>query len=579
MKNAFLFLWKMIKPYKWQYFTMMLAPILTSFYPFLYNYSVKLLLDVLTETKSFLYTDLSYPIILFISTQVLISLAWRINNVLEWKIEPKVRKNIVTASYDYVQNHSYKFFLNNFPANVTSKLKGILDGYDTLWEQFHHGISISLLSNIINMIVLFTVSYQIGVFMLLWGIAFFFVFYFMSKKINLYSFEETQARHRLVGTLADKITNIASLFSFATRKVELKDLEKNISKDFMPRQIALYRYDFVIQLVASIFYLIMFISILFMMIEARRQNLVSIGDFVFVFGIVFAISNDLMSLISKLQVFVQFVGDFTSAFEFLNTPHELKDKPNAKNIQITKGEITIENMSFSYDSNKQMFQDINIKIKPGEKIGIVGHSGAGKSTLVNILLKYFHISSGSVKIDGQNIAYVKADSIREKIAVIPQDNMLFHKTVMENIRYGNSVATDHDVIKVSKEAHIHEDIENLPQGYNTIVGDKGFKLSGGQRQRIAIARAILKDAPILVLDEATSSLDSQTEKKIQDSLNILIEDKKTTVVAIAHRLSTLKNMDRILVLDQGQIAEEGSHTELLSKKNSLYNQLWKLQKI
>jgi len=579
MKNAFLFLWKMIKPYKWQYFTMMLAPILTSFYPFLYNYSVKLLLDVLTETKSFLYTDLSYPIILFISTQVLISLAWRINNVLEWKIEPKVRKNIKTASYDYVQNHSYKFFLNNFPANVTSKLKGILDGYDTLWEQFHHGISISLLSNIINMIVLFTVSYQIGVFMLLWGIAFFFVFYFMSKKINLYSFEETQARHRLVGTLADKITNIASLFSFATRKVELKDLEKNISKDFMPRQIALYRYDFVIQLVASIFYLIMFISILFMMIEARRQNLVSIGDFVFVFGIVFAISNDLMSLISKLQVFVQFVGDFTSAFEFLNTPHELKDKPNAKNIQITKGEITIENMSFSYDSNKQMFQDINIKIKPGEKIGIVGHSGAGKSTLVNILLKYFHISSGSVKIDGQNIAYVKADSIREKIAVIPQDNMLFHKTVMENIRYGNSVATDHDVIKVSKEAHIHEDIENLPQGYNTIVGDKGFKLSGGQRQRIAIARGLLKDAPILVLDEATSSLDSQTEKKIQDSLNILIEDKKTTVVAIAHRLSTLKNMDRILVLDQGQIAEEGSHTELLSKKNSLYNQLWKLQKI
>ncbi len=558
---------------------MMLAPILTSFYPFLYNYSVKLLLDALTESKSFLYTDLSYPIILFISTQILISLAWRVNNVLEWKIEPKVRKNIVTASYDYVQNHSYKFFLNNFPANVTSKLRGILDGYDTLWEQFHHGISISLLSNVINMVVLFTVSYQIGAFMFLWGVAFFIVFYFMSKKMNLYSFEETQARHRLVGTLADKITNIASLFSFATRKVELKDLEKNISKDFMPRQVALYRYDFVMQLVASLFYLVMFISILFMMIEARNQGLVSIGDFVFVFGIVFAISNDLISLISKLQVFAQFVGDFTSSFEFLNTPHELKDKPNAKNIKITKGEIIIENMSFSYDQNKKMFQDINIKIKPGEKVGIVGHSGAGKSTLVNILLKYFHISSGSVKIDGQNIANVKADSIREKIAVIPQDNMLFHKTIMDNIRYGNPVATDHDVVKVSKEAHIHEDVEDLPQGYDTIVGDKGFKLSGGQRQRIAIARAILKDAPILVLDEATSSLDSKTEKKIQDSLSILIEDKKTTVVAIAHRLSTLKNMDRILVLDQGQIAEEGSHAELLLKKNSLYNQLWKLQKI
>lgn len=558
---------------------MMLAPVLTAFYPFLYNYSVKLLLDILTEAQSFSYQDLCYPIILFISTQILISLAWRLNGFLCWKIEPKVRKNIVTTSYDYVQNHSYKFFLDNFPANITSKLKGILDGYDTLWEQIHQGLSISLLSNIINMVVLFTVSYHIGIFMFLWSIAFFTVFYFMSKKMKFYSFDETQARHRLVGTLADKITNIASLFSFATRKAELKDLEKNISKDFMPRQVALYKYDFVMQLVASIFYLVMFTSILFLMIEARKRGVVSIGDFVFVFGIVFSLSSDLISLITKLQVFVEFVGDFSSSFEFLNTPHELRDQKNSKNIKITKGEITIENMYFSYDNTKQMFQDVNLKIRSGEKIGIVGHSGSGKSTLVNILLKYFHINSGSVKIDGQNITNVKADSIREKIAVIPQDNMLFHKTVMDNIRYGNATATDQDVVKASKKASIHQDIENLPQGYDTLVGDKGFKLSGGQRQRIAIARAILKEAPILVLDEATSSLDSKTEKQIQDALNILIEDKKTTVVAIAHRLSTLKNMDRIIVLDQGKIVEEGTHTQLIRRKNSLYNQLWKLQRI
>lgn len=579
MRNSFLFLWKVVKPYKWQYFVMMLAPVLTSFYPFLYNYSVKLLLDTLTTVQYFSYKDLTYPIVLFISTQILINVAWRISNILEWKIEPKVRKDIVTTSYDYVQNHSYKFFLNNFPGNVTSKLKGILDGYDTIWEQIHHGISISMLSNIINMVVLFTVSYQIGTFVLCWGIAFFIVFYFMSKKLNFYSFEETQARHRLVGTLSDKITNIATLFSFATRKVELKDLETNIAQDFMPRQKALYRYDFLVQLVAGVFYLVMFTSLLFMMIEARKQNLISIGDFVFVFGIVFAISNDLWSLITKLQVFVAFVGDFTSAFEFLNTPHELKDKSNARNIKITKGEITIKNMSFSHGPGNKVFDNVNLRIQSGEKVGIVGHSGAGKSTLVNVLLKYFHIDSGIIEIDGQNISDVKADSIREKIAVIPQENMLFHKTIMENIRYGNSVATDQDVMRVSRQAHIHEDIENLPQGHNTLVGDKGFKLSGGQRQRIAIARAILKDAPILVLDEATSSLDSKTEKKIQDALNILIEDKKTTVLAIAHRLSTLKNMDRVLVLDQGKIAEEGTHEELLRKKNSLYNQLWKLQKI
>ena len=579
MKNSLAFLWSMIKPYRWQYALMMLAPITTAFYPFLYNYSVRWLLDVLTTLPDFTYRDLLHPIILFLSAQLLINLVWRLCNVLEWKIEPKVRKNIILKSYDYVQYHSYQFFLNNFPGNITSKLKGILDGYDSLWEQLHHGITITILTNIINMIVLFTVSYQLGLFMFVWSIAFLITITYMSKKMNYYSFEETQARHRLVGVIADKISNIATLLSFATRKAELKDLEKNISQDFMPRQITFYRYDFIVQLVAGIFYLVMFTSLLFMMIEARKQHLISIGEFVFVFGITFSLSDNLWKLITSMKSFAAIFGDFVSSFEFLNTPHEFLDKANAKNLKITKGEVRLENVFFSYLEDKPTFSNLNIVIKPGEKVGIVGHSGAGKSTLINLILRYFKLKEGQITIDGQDIAAVRADSLRENIAVIPQDNMLFHKNVMENIRYGNSIATNQDVIRVSKKAHIHEDIMNLPEQYNTMVGDKGFKLSGGQRQRIAIARAILKDAPILVLDEATSSLDSITEEQIQDSLNILIKDKNKTVIAIAHRLSTLKHMDRIIVLDQGKIIEEGTHSQLIKRPNSLYNQLWKLQKI
>lgn len=579
MKNGLQFLWQIIKPYKWSYAIMMLAPITTAFYPFLYNYSVKLLLDILTTMENFDYIDLLYPVVLFLSVQVIINLVWRVSNVLEWKIEPIVRKEIITKSYNYVQHHSYQFFIRNFPGNITSKLRGILDGYDVLWEKTHHGISITILSNIVNLIVLFMVSLKIGLFITIWSILFLSIIYRMSKKMSRFSFEETQARHRLVGTLSDKISNIATLFSFATRKAELKDLVKNLSKDFMPRQVALYRYDFIVQLVAGLFYLVMFTALLFMMIEARKNHLISIGDFVFVFGIVFSLSDNLLMMITHLQEFSTSLGEFISAFEFLGTPHEYVDKKNARNLKIDKGEVYIKNISFSHSPDSKIFTDISIHIKSGEKVGVVGHTGSGKSTLMNIILKYFTLDSGEILIDGQNIVDIKSDSIRENIAVIPQDNMLFHKSIMENIRYGNHKSNDENVIEVSKKAHIHEEIMNLPEGYDTIVGDKGSKLSGGQRQRIAIARAILKDAPILILDEATSSLDSNTEKKIQDSLNILIEDKKKTVIAIAHRLSTLKNMDRIIVLDNGKIIEEGTHNQLIKRRNSLYNQLWRLQKI
>ena len=579
MNNALKFLWKMIYQYRWHYFVMMLAPIVTAFYPVLYNYSVKLLLDILTTVENFTYMDLLYPIVLFISVQLLINIVWRISNIVEWKIEPIVRQNIVITSYNYVQHHSYKFFLDNFPGNITSKLKGLLDGYDRLWEQLRHGLSISLLSNVINMVALFLVSTKVGIFMSIWSICFLITIYFLLKRLNYLSFEETQARHRLVGTLADKITNISALFSFATKESELNDLKKNVTQDFMPRQVAQYRYSFVVQLVAGLLYLVMFISLLFMMIEARKQGEISIGDFVFVFGIAFSLSDNLWKLINNLQSFVYELGDLISSFEFLNVEHESKDAKNAKILKVKKGGVVLQNLYFSYDSTKEILKDININIKPGEKVGLVGYSGAGKSTLINTILRYFDATSGSIKIDDQDIRSVTGDSLRANISMIPQDNILFHRSIIENIRYGRETATDEEVIEVSKKSFIHDAIQSLPEGYNTIVGDRGFKLSSGQRQRIAIARAILKDAPILILDEATSSLDSHTEKEIQDSLNILIEDSKKTVIAIAHRLSTLKHMDRIIVLDNGRIEEEGTHAQLIKNRNSLYNKLWKLQKI
>ncbi|MCA9506944.1 MAG: ATP-binding cassette domain-containing protein, partial [Myxococcales bacterium] len=225
-----------------------------------------------------------------------------------------------------------------------------------------------------------------------------------------------------------------------------------------------------------------------------------------------------------------------------------------------------------------IFSKLNLHIRAGEKIGLVGLSGAGKSTLISLLLRYFSIDGGKIFIDGKDISEYSVDSIRKNISVIPQDIVLFHRTVLENIRYGNESASKERVVQAAKLANIDDFIMSLPHAYDSMVGERGVRLSGGQRQRIAIARAILKDAPILILDEATSSLDTKTEQLIQTSLNTLLEKSNTTVIAIAHRLSTIKHMDRIIVLQQGKIIEEGRHEELL-KNQETYKKLWHLQKI
>ena len=284
-------------------------------------------------------------------------------------------------------------------------------------------------------------------------------------------------------------------------------------------------------------------------------------------------------LVGEIGDFLGKMGDFKSSFTILQTPQETIDKPNAKKLKVTKGKISLKNISFGYEADANVFKDLTINIKAGEKIGLVGHSGIGKSTLTSLLLKNFKSSQGDILIDDQSIYDVSSDSLRSQIGLIPQDTLLFHRSIKENIGYAKENATQKEIISAAKKAHCHEVITELKDGYDTSVGERGIKLSGGQRQRIAIARAILKDAPILILDEATSSLDSKSESIIQDSLNILIEDKSKTVIAIAHRLSTLKHMDRIIVLDKGNIAEEGTHDQLLKNKKSLYKKLWELQEI
>jgi ATP-binding cassette subfamily B protein len=267
--------------------------------------------------------------------------------------------------------------------------------------------------------------------------------------------------------------------------------------------------------------------------------------------------------------------DLETMFALLQVTPEIKDQPDAQPLAVSRGDIRFENVGFAYESDRQILKDLSFEGPPGKMVAIVGPSGAGKSTISRILFRFYDIQSGSVTIDGQDIRNVTQKSLREQIGVVPQDTVLFNDTIFYNIKYGRPDASEQDVYEAAKLAQIDEFIHSLPQGYQTMVGERGLKLSGGEKQRVAIARTILKAPPILILDEATSALDSHTEKEIQDALDRVARNRTTLV--IAHRLSTIVHADNILVLDKGRLVEQGTHAELIAR-GGLYESLWTRQR-
>lgn len=572
------FLWPIIRPYKWWYVVMMQAPIINSFYKVTSIFSLKLLVDSFTQESMPSYQDLILPISLFVGAILVMESAWRISHYAWMKSQPYVRVQIVSQAYDYIQNHSYRFFQNNYSGSIVSKVKGILAGYNNLWFALHHRLAIPLTEIIVMTCAMAFINVNIFIFIALWCAIFLPILLKMCFKIGNRAKDCTDSQHQAMGFISDNITNIFSLFSFASRHRELSRVNRFLKENTAKKDYLWIKEELIMAMIGIVFYATMLISLLFFIIFLRKAELITTGDIVFIMTLSFFMVDRIWSLINETGDFLGKMGDLRSSFAILQIPHDVIDKSDAKEIIIQHGAIAFKNLTFAYH-DRAIFSKLNLNIKAGEKVGLVGHSGAGKSTLVSLLLKNFKAQLGSIVIDGQNIDDVSSDSLRQQIAIIPQDMMLFHRTIGENIAYAKPDASQQEVIAAAKKAHIHDFIIGLEQGYNTLVGERGIKLSGGQRQRIAIARAILKDVPILVLDEATSSLDSKTEKLIQESLDEIMADKSRTVIAIAHRLSTLKTMDRIIVIDQGKVIEQGSHEQLIANAQSLYKKLWDLQEI
>jgi ATP-binding cassette subfamily B protein len=377
----------------------------------------------------------------------------------------------------------------------------------------------------------------------------------------------------LSGQLVDSLSNQANVRIFSRKAYEvgrMNDFFYLVQKAYQRKEL----FTVLLCCVQGGMIAVMMGGAAFTLIHLYSRGLISIGDFVLILGLSMELGHMMWYTMYQVDQFNQALGKCKQSLNALIIAHGIKDKAHASQLVVTQGRIEFRNVKFNYHGTYSLFKNKSVTIEAGQKVGLVGYSGSGKSTFVNLILRLYDVVEGQILIDKQNISEVTQESLRQAIALIPQEPSLFHRSLMDNIRYGQVMASDEEVIAAATKAHAHEFISLLPQGYGTLVGERGVKLSGGQRQRIAIARAILKNAPILMLDEATSQLDSITETHIQNSLWDLMQSKTTLV--IAHRLSTLLHMDRILVFDKGHIIEDGTHSELL-QLNGLYKTLWDAQ--
>jgi ATP-binding cassette subfamily B protein len=498
----------------------------------------------------------------------------RFNFFLNNYFQPHVMVNLSHTCFAYLQKHSFSFFNNNFGGSLVKRVtrfyrafEGIADRM--LWQFF------PLIINVLFILgVLFQKNITLGLMMLVWLIVFIIANWFLTNFKMKYDIQKSEADTKATGILADTITNQANVKLFGGYEREQKLFGSAMEKVRRLRKFT-WDLDGLVDGVQGLLTIGLEAALFYFAIELWRQGKLSLGDFVLIQTFLIQIVNHIWDFGRMIRNIYENLAEAEEMTEILSTPHEIQDRKNAKSLQVKKGIIEFQNVDFHYHQTRPVLKKFNLKIFPHERVGLVGHSGAGKSTIVRILLRMHDVSNGKILIDDQKISDVTQESLWKNVSLVPQEPILFHRTLLENIRYGKPDATQEEVIEASKLAHCHEFIDELPEKYETFVGERGVKLSGGERQRVAIARAILCNSPILVLDEATSSLDSESEMLIQQALENLMKNK--TVIVIAHRLSTIMKMDRIIVMDKGTVVEEGTHKELLKQKNGMYKQLWDLQ--
>ena len=522
--------------------------------------------------------NLTWLLGLFIIYKFLAHFVYFLMRVLNILYDPSIITYTIHSAYTKALQQSLHWFDSKMSGDLSAKITDFHEGIDTLIMSCFR-LAIVVMTVCLGLVFLYwvnpSVAWVLGIFVLVYVPI---LITLMRHQMKLQqAFHE--ARQTATGIINDGMINVLSL---KTQGNETDDTERRFLptiKLWQEADLKRRRFDaFIIDNTDTIMVVTMSAVQIYLLAKYYQQGLITAGGFAFVAMLTLKIHGQLNTLIDTLLFSINpSIAKIQSAYTTLFTQPDVQDHPEAIEIENVKGNIHFQDITFQYPSREHtVLSDFTLNIKAGERIGIVGESGAGKTTLIKCLLRYFDVEKGQICIDKKPITHITQQSLRKHIALIPQDITMLHTSIRENLLLTRPDATDKEIISACKHAKIHDAIMAMPEQYDTVVGERGVKISGGQRQRLAIARAVLKKAPIIILDEATSSLDSPTEKMIQQAIEDILEKNPATVIAVAHRLSTLKHMDKIVVLDQGKLVEVGTHESLLSKKGH-YKRLWDLQ--
>lgn len=520
--------------------------------------------------------------VLSVTLSILFSILWiRLLNVFIYRLSDfmiinmstNIMKKIYLECFSYVHKHSYRFFSNNFTGSLIKKINKFIWAYDNITDTLTFEVSPILFNLFFILIILWREDWKISIAILIRFIFYVVIQYFLYKRNYPYEIKSNEEDSKISWILSDTITNNFNIKVFGSLSREYSIFSDMINIWTKTTKTKRYR-AMVIRTVTWVLMVVIEFIVFYMALNFRSKDSITIWFFVLLQIYLLKLMDQLRMMGNIFRHLYRWFSESAEMLEILDTPHEIKDKTDS-GIRINNWKIEFKNITFAYETWEPIFDDLNLKIKPGEKVALVWQSGSGKTTIVKLIFRFFDLLSGSIFIDDQDISLVAQDSLRNEISLVPQDPILFHRSIKENISYWMPTATEQQIIAASKMARCHDFILNLKNWYDTLVWERWIKLSWWERQRVAIARAILENKKILVLDEATSSLDSESEKLIQEAMDEVLKNK--TAIVVAHRLSTIMKMDRIIVMENWKIIETWTHNELLHKDNWTYKRLRDIQ--
>lgn len=569
------FILKMLAPFRPYLVALVLIGLLLAIDVSFRPYLIKIIINKVSVTApGNVISVILLPLCIYLIASILTLAVFRSYDLITLKLTPQLKQNIIEHCMNLVMNHSHSYFQNNSPGNLQNKIKDISEGINESITLSMNRMMVNFFALIIASVSVAFIQIILGILLISWAAIYLLIAVKYSKTIHNLSATYAEANSRLSGIINDILSNMLVIRLFFTKKHEQQNV-KFYGSNTIKAERKVDWFLFTLWTFQGLLFVCMeFISIL-LLLSGYKYGYVSVGDFAMVLIINVGLANCLWLISQDYSKFTEQIGKVTQGLGLIAVPTEIQQTELESCMYGKGGDIQFKEVQFCYPDSNFLLQINSLTIPKAQKLGLVGYSGSGKSTFVNLICRLYYLQEGNIFIFGDDITKLSPNILYQIISVIPQDSMLFHRSIEDNIKVGNLNASFEEIVAAAKKARAHDFIMQTPNAYQTVIGERGLKLSLGQRQRITIARAFLKNAPILILDEATSALDACTEELIRQSLAELMQDR--TTIIISHRLSTLQHMDRILVFENGRIIQDGNHTELIRQQGKIYHKLWEIQ--